>query len=936
MVSGNFANPETHESITNMATNSILRSNTAFRFQTQQAFALIATLVLSACGGGGGGGSTPPPALTYTIGGTLSGLDAGQSVVLQNNGGDDLPLSANGTFTFSGAINDGSAFSVTVLTQPAGQTCNVGNGAGSVNGSNVTNVSVTCSGQLLLHVTQLAKTVTINWADAGATSYDLYRSTDRNCDINNFGACAGGVLTTGAASPHTVTGLTDGTFYYFTLKANFASGPPAVSAPAAAKPDTLAMNGAVQAIDIDDSTGIAYMGGGFTSVGARTGSFVPLSAVNSSLAGSYPGVAGSVYAAASDGAGGWFIGGLFSHVGGLVRTNLAHILADGSVDTAWNPAASSAVHALAVSADTVYIAGQFTDIGGVARNRLAAVGATSGIVHSWNPNVANGSVLAVAVADGTVYVGGGFSSVGGTARSNLAAISTGGALQSWAPAANSQVNALVISGSTVYVGGAFTTINSTARNRLAAIGTDGTLSAAWTPSADLDVAALAASGSMIYAGGAFTTLNGVARNRLAAIDTGGMLSPGWNPSANGIVLALAVSGGTVYAGGVFSDVNGSPRSALAAIGTDGTLSAWAPNPSGGIYVIGVTGGTVYAGGAITAINGVTRTRLAAVNADGTLGAWTPSADANVLAVHVAGSTVYVGGQFTQVNSTARASLAGIDTTGALTAWAPSTNGWVYAIDTDPANGTIYVGGSFSTVNGTARSRLAAIAAVGTLVSTWAPGASTTVRAIHTRGYGGEVFVGGDFTTITIGATNTATGNLAIFYPVGDSNSGALLPTTYPLILGGIRALASFDATNIVGGPFATLYVGGNMTTADGNPVGHLLAFVTYPASSGPQLVDMGIDREVAALSVLSSNTGGRLYAGGGFTSITQGSSTYTRNRIAAFDAMTNGVVSDWQPSIGTGLETVYAIGSSASAVHMGGGFSVYNGEPAANFAMHAP
>lgn len=60
-------------------------------------------------------------AAMYTIGGYLVGLAAGQSVVLQNNSGDNLTISGNGEFTFAlPAAN----YSATILTQPAnGQIC---------------------------------------------------------------------------------------------------------------------------------------------------------------------------------------------------------------------------------------------------------------------------------------------------------------------------------------------------------------------------------------------------------------------------------------------------------------------------------------------------------------------------------------------------------------------------------------------------------------------------------------------------------------------------------------------------------------------------------------------------------------------------------------------------------------------------------------------
>ena len=83
-----------------------------------------------------------PPAVTYTVGGAISGLTG--TVTLQNNGGDNLVRSANGSFTFATALADSSAYSVTVIAQPSGQTCSVNNGSGTINGTDVTDVAVTC------------------------------------------------------------------------------------------------------------------------------------------------------------------------------------------------------------------------------------------------------------------------------------------------------------------------------------------------------------------------------------------------------------------------------------------------------------------------------------------------------------------------------------------------------------------------------------------------------------------------------------------------------------------------------------------------------------------------------------------------------------------------------------------------------------------------
>ena len=96
---------------------------------------------------------------TYSIGGTVSGLSG--TVVLQDNGGNDLSVSSNGPFTFSTPLPVGAAYNVTVKTSPSGQTCTAANASGTVASANVTTVAVTC---------------TNNSAPAGSGSDDFNRA----------------------------------------------------------------------------------------------------------------------------------------------------------------------------------------------------------------------------------------------------------------------------------------------------------------------------------------------------------------------------------------------------------------------------------------------------------------------------------------------------------------------------------------------------------------------------------------------------------------------------------------------------------------------------------------------------------------------------------------------------------------------------------------
>jgi len=81
--------------------------------------------------------------ITYpTIGGTVSGLLSG-TVVLQNNGGDNLSITANGSFTFPTPVAPGSSYNVTILSQSSTITCKLGNATGSAN-QNITTITLDC------------------------------------------------------------------------------------------------------------------------------------------------------------------------------------------------------------------------------------------------------------------------------------------------------------------------------------------------------------------------------------------------------------------------------------------------------------------------------------------------------------------------------------------------------------------------------------------------------------------------------------------------------------------------------------------------------------------------------------------------------------------------------------------------------------------------
>jgi hypothetical protein len=82
----------------------------------------------------------------FTVGGTVTGL-LGSGMILRNNGGNNLSVTANGSFTFTTPVASGSPYVVSVFVRPDNptQTCAVINGSGTVGGANVVNVQIACT-----------------------------------------------------------------------------------------------------------------------------------------------------------------------------------------------------------------------------------------------------------------------------------------------------------------------------------------------------------------------------------------------------------------------------------------------------------------------------------------------------------------------------------------------------------------------------------------------------------------------------------------------------------------------------------------------------------------------------------------------------------------------------------------------------------------------
>jgi len=154
------------------------------------------------------------PGYNYTVSGTVSAM-AGTGLVLQNNGGDDLSISANGAFSFKTTLTDGSAYNVTVKpgSQPTSpdQVCTVSNESGTINSGPVSNIVVDCS--------MNSTTVTIdptnsfvymsNYKAASVSAYAI----DKTITFGALNTITGSPFTAGTY-PNTVTIDSTGAFAY--------------------------------------------------------------------------------------------------------------------------------------------------------------------------------------------------------------------------------------------------------------------------------------------------------------------------------------------------------------------------------------------------------------------------------------------------------------------------------------------------------------------------------------------------------------------------------------------------------------------------------------------------------------------------------------------------------------------------------------------------
>jgi len=586
---------------------------------------------------------------------------------------------------------------------------------------------------------------------------------------------------------------------------------------------------------------------------------------------------------------------------------LARINPDGTIDTSFNPKANGPVKAIHLLPDgDILIGGYFTSLAptngpSFTRNRIARLDSDGRVDPDFDPNLGGVSpslahVAAISVdSAGRILLGGEFTTAGGasTARMRMARLNPNGSLDTtFSPGFNNLVSSIAIDSSgRIVVGGGFTTVTSSgstttvARRRLARLNDAGVVDATYDPSANNLVTALAfqADGKLLAAGN-FTALlpNGAttaaARSRIARILDDGTLDDNFRAGLNSDAHALAVApDGKIIVSGVFRAVFSTGSTAgtradfIARFAADGTVDAtFFPGPSYTVSTFALQAdGKLFIGGYFTDFipggggTGIVRRYMARLNEDGSLDtSLNPSVDSGVIVL--AGQTngqILVGGTFASIGGITRRSIARISADGTVDpVFDPSTNGQVLSIAVQP-DGKVLIGGFFNSLSPN--------------------GSSTPV----TRNYLARVNADGTLDTAFNPNPNSAVTTIVL----------------------------QSDGKILIGGNFTSLTPDGATDPVERGLIARLNSDGTLDTTFSPSAN--------GAVSSIVVESDGKILVGGGFSTITTGTTTIGVNGLARLN--TDGtVVTGFSPNANGVISTVRLLADGK--IILGGQFTGFS------------
>jgi hypothetical protein len=894
----------------------------------------------------------------FRVGGSVSGLSG--TLILQNNGTDEISLGSDGAFSFPTRVADGAGYLVTVKTQPQGQTCSVSNATGTVSGSNVTNVIVEC----ISDVGRYTVGGTVSGLNGSVT---LANNSSDEIVVNSDGAFSFPAL------------LQDGDSYLVTVTAQ----PSGQLCSVANASGVVNANNVSNILVTCEATNPSYTVTAVIINGA--GSATPSSQLVQ------PGeVAVVMVVPATPNTIPLVVGCDGSLMGNTYTT--APVTQSCQIEIDFDPPGQVNLRAFpgsraveldwddigAIQYNLIYSAEPGCDV----RNYSLCRGGTmlsdvqppipvtdlengrsywfyiesifdntetisEEVGSSPNIFVVNGKVQDIGVQTvgspelvGSIAIAGDFNGIGTLTGSAIIVHQTEERVSGAFPTVDGVVYAAIPDGSGGwYVGGEFQEVGGLRRHNLAHIRSDGSLGQ-WQPRANGAVRALALLDGVVYVAGNFTSLNDVPRFSTAAIDeTGTLLS--WAPQFNGEVMALAIEGQRIFVGGGFSSVNGIPRTGITDLDSTGKVGDFQVNVlpqdvPASVNRITTNEGWIY----YVYVDAEGADKMGAQQIVDGAGHILTLSGGTVNAIALDGENVYIGGDFNGFT----ASWGGRGTDGGLARlgraleppasgfFDPSVEGTVFTLAI--LGEYLYVGGDFSRIgrnSGLTHNNLAKISTVTAAADGWSPMPLGTVNVIDVDPKG--LLVAGDF-----GSVFTPSSCVAKVKP-----SGILDRDFAPALLSSecrVNALA-------FGGDH--LYVGGEFGLRLLDSKGLLLDRETFKGSGTIYDVAVGTNIVVVAgtgefycgttrvtnLYALRAPLGSRsldecawspfpdstvhsvdvhdgvVYFGGTFTQLYQHG--VTRIRLAAVGE--DGMPTSWAPRIG---DTVYALDATADGIYVGG------------------
>lgn len=597
---------------------------------------------------------------------------------------------------------------------------------------------------------------------------------------------------------------------------------------------------------------------------------------------------------------------------------LALLDAAGNLVTTFDLNPSGAINALQLMPDGgVLVAGAFTNIGGQARTRVARLTPALQIDTTWNVGTGpNNPVLCIELSANGYYLGGSFTSFAGdSTRANVCHIFADGSLDPFfTPPVLGTINQIHRNGTGLVVGGNFTINNPVTSTsqvgivRLLGSGAHDTSFNSTMATSGTTVFGLVElpDGKWLAAGTA---------GRLRRFLANGTHDTSWLSTASHDINALAVQrDGRILAAGNFTTIAGQSVTRVARLNANGTFDSTFAQGAGADGVVNTIAldalGTMHIGGAFNNYRSVARGRYALLNGtplsigiaqQPTTLTVNPSSTATFTVNVLATDTISY-----QWRKNGTLLVNGGDVSGATSATLSIAN----AEDADEANYDVVVTHNGDTTSVTSASAsLTVLGAPEILVSpsavTTETGLGATFR-VSARGVApftyqwfrgttaltdGTGIAGSSTATLTLSNLAVAdSGNIVVRITNGlgfvETTPVALLvqrlPYTrdrsviLPVNATGINDVIPFDdGSYLIAGSFTSI------THTSGSATRRSLAKINANGSlntSVPQVNGSG------AIEIMATDANGKIYIGGGFTSINTGSGNVTRNRIARLNA----------------------------------------------------